>query len=956
MHAFPPPRLAAALTALIACAPPPPADPGGGWPAPGPSTHPGPLPPPTATLQLEVTDLAPGAPVRFTVTGAPDGATVHLLRGRAVAEDDRCPPLLGGECLDVADFEVFTSGTADPDGTWSLSSTVPATVPVGADVAWQAWVLDPAGALASRALAQSVVSPCALSPDPTCETVHAGDVTADEVWAADTVHHVTGDVVVRGGATLTIAAGARVVFDAATGLTVEDGRLFVDGRADRVDFVPFGPTPAPGAWTGLGLGSASDGSVLGGVRVAYAGGGLHPSVSLDGSDGTVVAFAEILDGAGAGLAIQDSTVQLRDDRVARHAATGLDVARTVFDAVYGDEAFARNAFEANGTAARLPADLVDDLDATSTFAGNDAPIRVVPGPLGGDVTWPALDAPYRLDQDLEIAGGDALTLEAGVTLELDAFVRIGVGETGPGALLADGSSARVRLVPVPGASGPWQGLALGVEAVATLRAVDLDRDLGAAMGPLLAIDGAEDVIVDDVLLATSGSSPTPTVDVHDATLQLTDTTVVGPGPGVVLDDTSRFVAVDGPDAFARNDLTGAGLPVLELPADAVGALDAATAYDPGVPGPAVTVRADALTADATWPALDVPYTIAGDVDVRNDADLTLSPGAVLHFEAGRRLRVGNNTRGRLFADAPTGSIVFRGPDGDTTPGSWAGIVLDSFSDQSVLRGVVVEGGGGGLLGAVRLSSADTILLDRVTVRGSSSSGVYLVNSFAQITDSTFADNGDDGVRADLNSRFQAIDGPDAFRANVLVDNGDAPLSCHPDAARFLDELSVYAPNGDVIQLLGGAVDTPGTWPRTDTAYHLTGNVDIRDGAVITLSDGAELRADLGVQLRVGNGSPGGLITSPGGTAPVTFTAFGSEWRGLVLDDRCLAADTVLDGAVVSFGGAGSPANLVVDGCAATLRDVTLTDSAGHGLCDPAGAAIELGTTTFARNALGDRCP
>jgi len=86
-----------------------------------------------------------------------------------------------------------------------------------------------------------------------------GPITVDTTWDADTVR-VVADVEVRAAATLTIAPGARVVFDGYLGLTVHDGDVQAVGTSEApIVFTSAHPElytedlDTRGCWNGISL-------------------------------------------------------------------------------------------------------------------------------------------------------------------------------------------------------------------------------------------------------------------------------------------------------------------------------------------------------------------------------------------------------------------------------------------------------------------------------------------------------------------------------------------------------------------------------------------------------------------------------------------------------------------------------------------------------------------------------
>ena len=77
-------------------------------------------------------------------------------------------------------------------------------------------------------------------------------------WSSGFVYHVTCDVVVPDGETLTIEEGVTVRFAEGVGMTC-NGNLVAEGtEEDRILFTTLSPTPLPGDWDNVELYGSSN--------------------------------------------------------------------------------------------------------------------------------------------------------------------------------------------------------------------------------------------------------------------------------------------------------------------------------------------------------------------------------------------------------------------------------------------------------------------------------------------------------------------------------------------------------------------------------------------------------------------------------------------------------------------------------------------------------------------------
>ncbi len=161
-----------------------------------------PLPPP---IELTVGPLVPGEPVTLDVVGAPPGSPVWFLRGQPGAA--ACPPILGGACLGLAGPSPLRAVTANAAGEASFAATLPPSVPLGLEVAFQAVVL--AGPELSDVVERTVTSSWGLLSDD----FEDGALSSD--WQI--INGQSFDAVVAGGQLQLTALGQSLWFNDSQG-------------------------------------------------------------------------------------------------------------------------------------------------------------------------------------------------------------------------------------------------------------------------------------------------------------------------------------------------------------------------------------------------------------------------------------------------------------------------------------------------------------------------------------------------------------------------------------------------------------------------------------------------------------------------------------------------------------------------------------------------------------------
>ncbi|MBD0257094.1 MAG: hypothetical protein ICV83_15360 [Cytophagales bacterium] len=336
--------------------------------------------------------------------------------------------------------------------------------------------------------------------------------------------------------------------------------------------------------------------------------------------------------------------------------------------------------------------------------------------------------------------------------------------------------------------------------------------------------------------------------------------------------------LSGPDTAKPTftpDVAGAYVVALTIANASGQATDAititATAGTPGDPAAGVInadITQDRHLADVFADPARADYLVTAEVKV--GARLSLAPGVVVAFQAGKGLMIlpEGALTARGTADRP---VVFTGKD--PARGSWKGLWVYSNHPLNALDHATVAYGGGSDLPGAAGTKANLVLVS-----------TYAGSAAMKITNSRFTEGGGYGLLVQGQSRLNG------FSANVFSANAGAALFVPAGQVHQLDALSRLTGNNglDGVQTRG-TLREPGevAWPAfTDgSAYHVTGDLTAASGLI--LGEGVTLRFAAGTLLEV---TERGFLQATGSPVkPVTFTAAAQTpdqyWGGIVVNTR-----------------------------------------------------------------------
>jgi parallel beta-helix repeat protein len=516
------------------------------------------------------------------------------------------------------------------------------------------------------------------------QTNHSGDITANQTWyVSGNPHVVTGDVrvfAVAGSCTLTIMPGVFVKFDSATvlqiGTETQKGVLMAVGTSDSTIFFGSNKTePGPGDWQGILFQTQGNGHV---DYAAIQEGGHAPlEANLTVSPGAEPTISNctiegsggygLVCGDGAGPIVSANTFQNNDLYPVQ---------------IYGNE--------------------VPLIEESNIFAGKGTnAIKVLGDQISSSAIWPQHNIPYVIAGNLEVSRstvGDTLTLQPGTVLQFEPEVELRIGAPGsPGFLMANGDTTSIIFAAADTAKAPhWSGLYFSSQG-------------SGLMDSCLVTFGGAGGRMANIFCATASDPVIQSCTVERSLAH-----------GLVCADAAL-------PTIAGNTFQHNGGHAISLFANYVPLIGTDNIYD-GNGENAIELKGDNITASVTWPHLDIPYALAGDVSVFNPAlgdTLALEPGVTLAFDDDVQLQIGRDGyAGTLLAIGLADSTITFTSSADTAaPGDWADIFCDSLGTAK-LHHCLVEYGGGSSHGADIYAASGSILeLVHCTVQHSSGDGI-----------------------------------------------------------------------------------------------------------------------------------------------------------------------------------------------------------------------------------------
>jgi hypothetical protein len=336
-----------------------------------------------------------------------------------------------------------------------------------------------------------------------------------------------------------------------------------------------------------------------------------------------------------------------------------------------------------------------------------------------------------------------------------------------------------------------------------------------------------------------------------------------------------------------------------------------------------------IVTDTIWTVAGSPYVATSSVTVGPTATLTIEPGVVVNFEAGRALVV----NGRLLAQGTSNqAITFAGTN--PAPGFWGGIYFEGTPSNplsgSQLAYFTVTGGGG--LGSrpanIYLFHA-TVSINHAQISNSLRNGVY---------------GGEGGLAHVLNTGLSNNGTASPEEAYAIWFTQGALL---PD----LSNLTLTGNSQNAIALGGGTLTTR-TWKALDYPYVITGNQTVPPGASLTVEPGVQARFKEGWSLTIN----GQLLAQGTSGQPITFagtSAAKGHWGGLYFEGTLAnpLSGSQLSHVIVSDAGrlSSRPANIYLFHATVSINHAQISNSQRNGVYGGEGGLAHISDTTISNN-------
>ena len=332
------------------------------------------------------------------------------------------------------------------------------------------------------------------------------------------------------------------------------------------------------------------------------------------------------------------------------------------------------------------------------------------------------------------------------------------------------------------------------------------------------------------------------------------------------------------------------------------------------------------TTNQHWTTTGNPYDVTCTVQINVGVTLTVDPGVLVRFAAGKELKI----FGKLQAIGTAGSpIQFTSVSSTPTAGDWVRLSFQPGSDSTSRISYATIAYSGSSYGAIYINGISPTI-DNTTVSNSKTAGIYVTGSTANPTINAVTVSNCTSYGIQLNSSAGAT-----VTNTTLSNNTDYAIDTAANTK--LNGLSGMTITGNGaglkngIRYEGGAITAAESWHA---------GVDRFVVALSTVNVGASLTIDPGSVVKFTTGNSGitvnGKLTADGtSTAPISFVSGSSspapgDWSKITFAFGSDPASRI-SFASISNGGSGNYGNIYIDRSSPSIEHVTSSNSSAAGI-------------------------
>ncbi len=786
-------------------------------------------------------------------------------------------------------------------------------------------------------------------------------ITASTTWTVSgSPYIVTANVTIRNNAKLTIDPGVVIKFNAGVGLTIGSGSgswgtlSAVGEQGNHIVFTSNVSPQNPGDWRGIYFSSNTGGNTqLNYCTIEYGGNTNNANLYLASSTSgfsigdTTTGDVIVRKSSGHGIYLYHSNPVISNCRIMDNQSDGIYCENGESSSY--TMTIADNLFEDNVGAAVSTAGYINTITGSQGSGNGEDGILVRASNIRGSCTWSAQDLPFVVQGNVNIYSNAKLTITPGAIIKFNAGkgLTIGSGSGSWGTLLAVGEQDDHIIFTSnvsPQNHGDWKGIYFssntGSDTQLNYCTIEYGGNTNNANLYLASSTSGfsiGDTTTGDVIVRKSSG--------HGIYLYHSNPVISN---CQIMDNQSDGIYCDNGEGSTAYTTTIAD----NLFEDNVGAAVSTAGFINTITGSqgsgngedGILVRASNIRGSCTWSAQDLPFVVQGNVNIYSNAKLTITPGAIIKFNAGKGLTIGSGTGswGSLLAVGEQDDhIIFTSNVSPQSHGDWKGIYFSSNTGSDTqLNYCTIEYGGNTNNANLYLASStsgfsigDTTTGD-VIVRKSSGHGIYLYHSNPVISNCQIMDNQSDGIYCDNGEGSTAY--TTTIADNLFEDNVGAAVS----TAGFINTITGSQGSGngeDGILVRASNIRGSCTWSAQDLPFVVQGNVNIYSNAKLTITPGAIIKFNAGKGLTIGSGtgSWGSLLAVGEQDDHIIFTSNVSpqrhgDWKGIYFSSNT-GSDTQLNYCTIEYGGHTNNANLYLNNTAPTIQNNVIRAGSHSGI-------------------------